>query len=319
MTRDTPGLLARHLSLRQLQVFEAVARLGGYTRAAESLHLTQPTVSMQLKKLSDTVGMPLLEQVGKKLYLSDSGRTMYQTCVEVLDSLERLEMQISDMKGLKQGRLRLAVVTTIEYFAPRVLGKFCEQYPGVDVELKVTNRKQLLERINQNMDDLYILGQPPENMDLDAHPFLPNPLVVLAPRGHPLVGQQRIPLSRLLEEPFILREPGSGTRKTVEKLFSDHGLQARVRLELGSNEAIKQAVAGGLGLAALSHHTLSLEGDDGPLAVLDVEGFPLERQWYLVYPKGKQLSVVTQAFYDFLIAERENYGIASPSIHPPAT
>jgi DNA-binding transcriptional LysR family regulator len=309
MSSDNPGFLARRLSLRQLQVFEAVARLGGYTRAAESLHLTQPTVSMQLKKLSNTVGLPLFDQVGKKLYLSDAGRTLYQTCVEVSDSLERLEMQISDMKGLKQGRLRLAVVTTIEYFAPRVLGKFCEHYPGVDVELKVTNRKRLLERISQNQDDLYILGQPPDDVELDARPFLPNPLVVLAPRGHSLVGQPRIPLKRLLEEPFILREPGSGTRKTVEKLFADHGLQARVRLELGSNEAIKQAVAGGLGLAVLSQHTLSLEGGAGPLAVLDVEGFPLERQWYLVYPKGKRLSIVAQAFYDFLMTERENYNI----------
>ncbi|HHH38353.1 MAG TPA: LysR family transcriptional regulator, partial [Sedimenticola sp.] len=257
----------------------------------------------QLKKLAESVGLPLFEQAGKRPYLSDAGRALYQSCVEVADSLERLEMQISDMKGLKQGRLRLAVVTTIEYFAPRVLGRFCERYPGIDVELKVTNRKRLLERITRNQDDLYILGQPPENMELDARPFMPNPLVVLAPRGHPLAGRKRIPLGRLLEEPFILREPGSGTRKTVEKLFADHGLKARVRLELGSNEAIKQAVAGGLGLAVLSHHTLSLEGDDGPLAVLDVEHFPLERQWYLVYPAGKRLSIVAQAFYDFLMHE----------------
>ncbi|HIP53345.1 MAG TPA: LysR family transcriptional regulator [Chromatiales bacterium] len=291
-----------HITLRQLLVFQTVAEHLSVSRAAESLFLSQPAVSMQLKKLTESVGMPLIEQVGKQLYLTPAGTVLYKSSREISETLERLEMAIDDMQGLKKGRLRLAVVTTIEYFAPRVLGAFCERFPGIEVELEVTNRKRLLERLAANRDDLYILGKPPEGIEVEAHPFMPNPLVVMAPRNHPLAGERHIPLDRLLEEPFIMREPGSGTRKAAERLFSAHQLSPKVRLELGSNEAIKQAVAGGLGVAILSRHTLSLEGDEGPLTILDVEGFPLERQWYLVYPKGKQLSVAAQSFFDHLVA-----------------
>ncbi len=290
-----------HLTLRQLKVFKAIAEHLSISRAAESLFLSQPAVSMQLKKLTDAVGLPLIEQVGKRVYLTPAGNVLYESCREISESLERLEMAIDDIQGLKQGRLRLAVVTTIEYFAPRVLGAFCDRYPGIEVELEVTNRKRLLDRLATNQDDLYILGQPPDGVDVEAQPFMPNPLVVMAARNHPLAGASHISLARLLEEPFILREPGSGTRKAAERLFESYGLSPKVRLELGSNEAIKQAVAGGLGVAVLSRHTLSLEGTESPLVVLDVEGFPLEKHWYLVYPKGKRLSVVAQRFYDHLL------------------
>jgi DNA-binding transcriptional LysR family regulator len=286
--------------LRQLEVFEAIARLGSFTRAAEELFLTQPTVSMQIKKLSDAVGLPLFEQVGKKVFLTDAGHALHKTCREIFKHFSHFEMAVADLKGLKQGTLRLAVVTTAKYFAPRLLGPFCQQYPGIEVSLKVSNRERILERLAENQDDLYILGQPPEELDAVAEPFLDNLLVVLAPANHPLAGVKKIPLARLAEEPFLLREPGSGTRKALERLLADQGLTIKVRMELGSNEAIKQAIVGGLGVSVLSRQTLTLDAPLKQLAILDVEGFPIERQWYAAYPAGKQLSIVARAFLDYL-------------------
>jgi len=290
----------RHSTLRQLEVFEAIARLGSFTRAAEEMFLTQPTVSMQIKKLTDAVGLPLFEQVGKKVFLTDAGHALHRTCREIFKHFSHFEMTVADLKGLKQGTLRLAVVTTAKYFAPRLLGPFCQRYPGIQVSLKVSNRERVLERLADNQDDLYILGQPPDEVDAVAEPFLDNPLVVLAPASHPLAGKKKIPLARLAEEPFLVREPGSGTRKALERLFADHGLGIQVRMELGSNEAIKQAIVGGLGVSVLSRHTLALDAPMGQLAILDVTGFPIERQWYVAYPAGKQLSIVASAFLDYL-------------------
>jgi DNA-binding transcriptional LysR family regulator len=209
-------------------------------------------------------------------------------------------MKVAELKGMKQGRLRLATISTTKYFVPRLLGPFCQLYPGIDISLEVTNHERILERLSDNQDDLYILSQPPEDFDINCYPFVENPLVVLAPRHHPLVQQKNIPLSCLNGEPFIMREPGSGTRKAVQKLFEEHKISVKVRLELGSNEAIKQAIVGGLGISVLSRHTLALEGTNGPLAILDVEGFPIERYWYVVYPAGKQLSVIARTFLEYL-------------------
>jgi DNA-binding transcriptional LysR family regulator len=290
----------RHSTLRQLEVFEAIARLGNFTRAAEELFLTQPTVSMQIKKLTEAVGLPLFEQVGKKIYLTDAGRELHKTSREIFERFTRFEMQVADMKGLKKGALRLAVVTTAKYFAPRLLGPFCQQYPGIEVSLKVSNRERILERLAENQDDLCILGQPPEEIETESEPFLENPLVVLAPANHPLVGKKKVPLARLAEEPFLLREPGSGTRAATERLFVTHGLKMKMRMELGSNEAIKQAIVGGLGVSVLSRHTLALDAPMGQLAILDVEGFPILRHWYVAYPAGKQLSIVARTFLEYL-------------------
>ncbi|MHB8413837.1 MAG: LysR substrate-binding domain-containing protein [Acidiferrobacteraceae bacterium] len=292
----------RHTTFRQLEVFEAIARLGSFTRAAEELFLTQPTVSMQIKKLSETVGLPLFEQVGKKIFLTDVGRVLHKTSRDIFDHFQRFEMAVADMKGLKQGSLKLAVVTTAHYFAPRLLGAFCHLYPGIEVSLEVSNRERMLERLADNQDDLYILGQPPEGIVVESRPFLENPLVALAPLTHVLARARHIPLKRLAQEPFLLREPGSGTRIATERLFAQHRVKMKVRMELGSNEAIKQAVAAGLGVSVLSRHTLPPDGNTGPLAVLDVEYFPIIRQWYVVHPRGKQLSVVARTFKDYLLS-----------------
>jgi LysR family transcriptional regulator, low CO2-responsive transcriptional regulator len=295
-----PEYLIRYATLRQLQIFEASVRLGSFTRAAEELFVTQPTVSMQIKKLSDALGLPLFEQVGRNVRVTEIGSELYKSCRHIFESLANLEMKVSDHKGMKRGRLRLGVVTTAKYFVPEVLGDFCRLYPGIDVALKVSNRDRVIERLNAFEDDLYIMGQAPsDGMEINSYPFAPNPLVLMAPKDHPLVGEKNIPLSRIAEEPLILREPGSGIRDTVLREFERHGLQPQVRMELGSNEAIKHAVVGGLGLSILSLHTLSLEGPDGPVALLDVQGFPIMRQWHLVYPKGKELSLVADAFLEF--------------------
>ncbi len=290
----------RHNTLRQLEVFEAIARLGSFTRAAQELFLTQPTVSMQIKKLTEGIGVPLYEQVGKKIYLTDAGRELQQTCHDIFGHISRFEMTLANMQGLKTGKFRLAVVSTAKYFAPRLLGMFCQKYPGVEVSLNVSNREHLLERMNNNQDDLYILGQPPNDTDVTAEPFLQNPLVVIAPASHALAHEKNISLQRLAEEPFLLREPGSGTRIATERAFAEHGLRINMRMELGSNEAIKQAVIGGLGISVLSSHTLTLDAPTRQFAVLDVQGFPILRHWYFVHLAGKQLSIVTRAFIDYL-------------------
>jgi len=295
-----PEYLIRYATLRQLQIFEASVRLGSFSRAAEELFVTQPTVSMQIKKLADALGLPLFEQVGRNVRPTEVGRELYDSCRRIFENLANLEMKVSELKGMKRGRLRLGVVTTAKYFVPEVLGEFYRLYPGIDFALKVSNRYRIIERLYAYEDDLYIMGQAPDDvMDLESYPFAPNPLVLLAPRDHPLVNEKNIPLSRIAEEPLILREPGSGIRDAALRLFENQGLEPKVRMELGSNEAIKHAVVGGLGVAVLSLHTLSLEGPDGPVALLDVENFPIMRQWHLVYPKGKELSVVAQAFLEF--------------------
>lgn len=298
----------KHATLRQLKVFESVARNLSFTRAAEELHLTQPTVSIQLKQLSDIVGLPLLEQIGKRIHLTDVGHELLKVCHETFEGLARFEMLVSDMKGVKAGKLRLAVITTAKYFVPRLLGPFCELYPGIDVSLKVTNRERVLQRMADNLDDLYILGQPPENSEVFSEPFLENPLVVVARSSHPLAAEKIISPQRLVEEQFLMREPGSGIRLATEQFFAERALKLKVRMELGSNEAIKHAVAGGLGIAVLSAHTLALERSSDELAILNVEGFPIRRHWYLAYPKDKQPTVVAQAFLDFLRKESKLLG-----------
>ena len=298
----------RYATLHQLRIFEASARRKNFTRVAEELFLTQPTVSAQIKQLTDIVGMPLFEQIGKRISLTAAGDELYKTAHNIFEQLALFEMTIADMQGFKKGNLRISTVSTTKYFMPRFLGPFCHRYPGIDVSMQMLNREKILERLGENLDDLYVFGQPPENLDVEYQPFLANPLVVVAPRNHPLVGEKKIPFQRLAEEHFIIREAGSGTRMATERLFEQHGIPIRVRLELGNNEAIKQAIIAGLGISVLSAHTLVLDNASGEFNILDVEGFPLQRHWYAVYPTGKQLSIVARTFLDYLLNEGERLG-----------
>jgi DNA-binding transcriptional LysR family regulator len=266
------------------------------------------------------MGLPLFEHVGRNVSPTEAGLELYESCRRIFETLANLEMKLADLKGIKRGRLRLGVITTAKYFAPEVLGEFCQKYPGIEVALKVSNRDRIIERINANEDDLYIMGQAPaDQSEVEAFPFAPNPLVLMAPRNHPLVGKKNIKLSQIVDEPFILREPGSGIRDATLRMFDEFGRRPHVRMELGSNEAIKHAIVGGLGLSVLSLHTLALEGTDGPVAILDVEGMPIMRQWYLVHPKGKELSLVAKAFLEFALEleprMRERMEVMWPDLH----
>ncbi len=265
--------------------------------------MTQPTVSMQIKKLTEAIGLPLFEHVGRKVEPTEAGTELYHACRQVFEILSNVEMKIADLQGMKQGRLRIGVVTTAaKYLAPELLSEFNKLYPGIELSLKVTNRHSILERMQSNEDDLYIMGQAPEgDLEVVSYPVAPNPLVVMAPRNHPLAGKKKISIERISEEPFIIREPGSGIRDATFKKFEAKGLLPKVRMELGSNEAIKHTIVGGLGLSVLSLHTLALEGADGPVVILDVEGFPIMRQWFIVHPKGKELSLAAQVFLEFAI------------------
>ena len=301
-------------TLHQLKVFETVARNGSFTRAAEELFITQPTVSSQVKQLTKTIGLPLFEQIGKSLYLTDAGQELLSACQDIFERLDNFEMKIADLKGTKQGQLNLAVITTAKYFVPRLLGPFCEQYPGIDVALKVTNHQEIQQRMSDNRDDLYIVSNPNEDIDLKSQPFLNNPLVVVARKDHPLASKKNIELKELNDQPFIMREQGSGTREAILKLFEENNISVRVKLELGSNEAIKQAIYGGLGISVLSEHCLISEGMSGELTILDFQDFPLKRRWFVTHLAGKKLSVIAETFFDYLIEESPKMTFPESSI-----
>jgi LysR family transcriptional regulator, low CO2-responsive transcriptional regulator len=294
----------RHATLHQLRIFHAVAQHNSFARAAEALHLSPPTLSLQVKQLSETLGQPLFEQLGKKIFLTAAGATLAEACADIETRMERLSQDLSALQGVERGQFKLAILTTVKYTVPKLLGGFCAAHPGIEVAMVVGNRENLLQRLANNLDDLYIMGQPPSNLDLVCEDFADNPLVLVAPPHHPLAGKKRIAPERLAGQPFILREPGSGTRLTAERFFSEKGIQLKNRLEVGSNEAIKQTVAGGLGLAVLSATTVVSELALGELVQLDVKGFPLIRRWHVVYPRGKRLSAATLAFKDWLFEHR---------------
>ncbi len=298
--------LIRHVTLRQLQIFEKVVRLGGYTRAAEALHLTQPTVSMQIKKLSEALGLPLLEQVGRHVQPTAVGRDVYVAAQEILARMAALEDSASERQGVVKGELNIAVITTAKYFMPRLLGAFVSKNPQVKPKLTVTNRAKVLQRLNSNEDDLLIMGQVPKKLAVDAHPFIDNELVVVAPADHPLSNTRNITLKKLRHERFLVRESGSGTRQAVDRLFSEKGVKVTPYMELGSSEAIKQGVIAGLGISVLSRRNLRLELLGKLIVILDVEGFPLIRRWYAVHLKKKRLSLAARTFLEFMLAESEH-------------
>ena len=292
-----------HLTLRQLKVFEAVARHLNYTRAAEELHLTQPAVSMQVNQLEGSPGVALFEQLGKRIHLTEAGIEVLGYARSITQQLDELEGILNRMKGLGGGRLRISVATTANYFIPTLLGSFSRRYPDVTISLDVTNRETLLRQLTENTVDLVVMGQPPVEADVEAEAFMDNPLVVVAPPDHPLAGKKKIPLSRLQEETFLVRESGSGTRIAMERFFNERKMKLKTGMEVGSNEAIKQSVQAGLGLGLLSRATTEQELALKRLAVLDVAEFPIMRHWYVVHRKGKRLSAAAEAFRKFVLAE----------------
>jgi DNA-binding transcriptional LysR family regulator len=243
----------------------------------------------------------LYEQIGKKLYLTPTGEAVEQAGQDIQRRLENLMQELDAQRNLDRGLLRLSIISTAQYFAPRLIGSFCQSHPGIEVRLEIVNRDAILLRLKQNLDDIYIMGQVPEDIDGVAEPFMDNPIVVVAPADHPLATEAQISPTRLAQEPFILREEGSGTRLTAENFFAERQIQLRVRMTMSSNEAVKQLVAGGLGLAVLSRNTVAAEAAAGDIIILDVAGFPILRNWHAVHRKNKQLSAVAQRFRAFLL------------------
>lgn len=292
-----------HLTLQQLKLFESVYRNGSYTRAAKELCLTQPAVSIQIKRLEAQVDLPLFELVSKKIFPTAAGKAVYKACVDILGRVDALRQSVKELKGEVKGSLELSVVSTAKYFMPHLLGHFLQDHPDVEPKLRFTNRAHVVERLMNNEDDFVVMGQAPDDSHLESQPFLENILGVVAPPGHPLTAKKKVPLQDLVSERFIEREEGSGTRLVFDSLLEKNGLKIEPYMELDSSEAIKQGVMAGLGLAILSLHSLRLEQAAGKLVVLNVAGFPIKRRWYAVHLKGKRLSLVARTFLDYILAE----------------
>ncbi len=290
----------RRITFRQLDTFSTVAHLSSFSKAAEALHLTQPAVSIQIKHLADAIGLPLFVQTGRDIALTSAGDELLTTVRSLDDVWSRFESAIDDLKGLKRGKLRVALVTTAKYFLPRMLGTFCQHYPEIDIELEIANREKIVERLRNNQDDLYVMSYPPDDLDITTHPFLDNEYVVLAPASHWAVGK-KLKLTDLAAEPFLLRENGSGSRHVVDQYLMKTGIHLEVRLSLASNEAIRALVASGMGLSVLSRHALGDDPEREGLALLNVQGFPLKQPWNVVYLSSKVLSLPAQRFLDELL------------------
>ena len=289
-----------HATLQQLRLIEAVARLGSITRAAEEASLTQPAVSIQIKRLEEQAGFALFHQVGRRLHLTAAGRAVVRSSRAVLDELTVLDDALETLRGEVAGPLRVSGVTTTQYFLPRLLGDFVRRHPKIQPVVTIANRETILDRLTEHADDLVIMGQVPDGYDVVQVPFLDNVLVVAAHPGHPLVGRQGVSVDELAAERFLVREPGSGTRQAVDRLFSARELSVTPYMELGSGEAIKQGVMAGLGLAVLSLHSVRLELASNVITLLDCEGFPLVRPWNAVRQSGVQLPLAARAFLEFL-------------------
>lgn len=292
----------RRITFRQLETFAAVSRLNSFTKAADALHLTQPAVSIQIKQIADSIGQPLFEQTGRDIALTPAGEELLRAVRSLDDIWNRFESAIDELRGLKRGKLRVALVTTAKYFLPRMLGAFCKRYPEIDIELEIANREKIVDRLRNNMDDLYVMSYPPDDLDIVRRPFLDNEYVVLAPTAHWAVGKM-VTLQELAKEPFLLRELGSGSRHVIDKHMHDCNIQLKVRLALASNEAIRDLVASGMGLSVLSRHALGNDSARNGLAILNVNGFPLKQAWNVVHLRSKILSLPAQAFLDELLSE----------------
>lgn len=300
-----------HLTIRQLKIFDAVARHLSHSRAAKELYLSQPAVSMQIKQLEHSVGLPLFDQVGKQIHLTEAGQEMLHYTRNIAQQLEEMDAMFSEMKGLEHGRLNISAVSTASYFMPQLLAKFIQQYPKISVSLHVANRDAIIKLLADNSVDLAIMGQPPEGADMLSQPFMQNPLVVIAALNHPLTEVRNIKPKQLAQETFLLREQGSGTRGVVERYFASHHLKLPTHMEMDTNEAIKQSVQAGMGLGIISMHCIELELEIKRLQVLNVEHFPIMRHWHVVHRKNKRLSTAANAFNQFLLSDAESQ--ASPT------
>ncbi len=292
-----------HITIRQLQVFISVAKHLSYTRAAEELHLTQPAVSMQIKQLEKSADLPLFEQIGKKIYLTEAGQVMLGHAKSIITKLDSISHDLDQLKGIDGGRLRICIASTVNYFATRLISRFSQAHSNVQISLDVTNRQNLLKQLETNEPDLVLMGRPPQSADLHSQAFMDNPLVIIANPHHSLAGKKDLPITSLNNEKFVLRESGSGTRGAMESMFNKYDIHPRVTTQLSGNEAIKQAVEAGLGLALVSFHTVDLELKAGRLVTLDVQHFPILKKWHIGHRSGKKLSATTQAFWDFVLEE----------------
>ncbi len=293
----------KHATLRQLKVFEAVARHLSFSRAAEELHLTQPAVSTQVAKLEEHAGNALFEQFGKKIYLTQAGTEMLQISRSIIQQFEAAEHSMTQFRGVSGGKLNVGVISAGDYFFPRLLVEFASRHRGVALNFTVHNREGLLTHIAENLTDLAIMVRPPTDMDTIAQPFAPHPYVIVAAPGHPLVGRKKIALATLMREPFVIREKGSDTRISMEEGFGGDLRNLNIAMEIRSTETIKQAVIAGMGVSFVSAHTIAQEMKSGSLRVLDVQGFPLMLNWYVVHRRTKRLPPVAQAFKDFLLSD----------------
>jgi len=287
---------AMNITIRQLKIFESVAQHLSYTRAAEFLFLSQPAVSMQIKQLELEVGMPLLERLGKKLFLTEAGEELLIYARSISQQLIEMDDVFDELRGNQRGRLKIAVATTANYFSLKLLGEFYKRFPGSTISLDVTNRARLLKHLEDNTVDMVIMGRPPEGMDVESIAFMNNPLVVIAPKNHYLTNKKNIPLSVIQKERFIMREHGSGTRIAMEQFFEQSGYDISSVMEMSSNEAINQAVEAELGLGIVSRDTLDRELELGRLEILDVDSFPIMRHWHLVHREGKRFTALMSAF-----------------------
>jgi len=310
------GKVQRYLRsglLPRLRVFEAVVRHGSFTRAAAELHIAQPTASLHVKKLTDMVGLPLLEQVGKRVRPTAAGIALKAACAEIQVALERFEDNLSGLRGLSAGSLRIAAATTEKYIVPRLLAEFVRRHPYIEASVQVLPGEALLARLADGADDLYFLSLPPVRESIVVRPVLPNPFVVLARRDHPLAGARSTPFARFAQEPLIVREPGSGTRAVTDRVFAERGLEPAIRIELGCNDAIREAVLAGLGVAVLARYSIGFDLDPEALAILDVEGFPIESDWHIAHPAGKRLSPIARAFMTMVQGEAQRLLGVPPS------
>jgi len=310
-----------HMTLRQLTLFKAVAQHLSFTRAAAELCLTQPAVSIQIKQLEGHIGMPLFEQIGKRIFLTEAGQELSAACGDIFARIDGLETALNELQGSIKGQLKISVVTTATYFMPHLFKAFSQRYPQVYFRLNVTNRTNVLERLINNKDDLVIMGLVPEHLHVTAHQFLENSLIVVASPQHPLANESHIPLARLAQETILIREVGSGTRLAMNRAFAAQNLELPTKMELGSSESIKQGVIAELGVSVLSEHTVNSEVNTGTLKILDVEDFPLKRYWYVVHFSEKKLSLVARTFLEFLLnhASEVIQQVYQPIIQPKAT